>query len=50
MISGIVTSFLLVLFIGGWLWAWNPKRKPEFEAAAREPLEESSEMTGEEQR
>jgi len=38
MISGIVTSILLLLFIGGWIWAWNPKRKAEFDAAARLPL------------
>jgi len=50
MISGIVTSVLLVLFIAGWVWAWSPRRKPEFEAAARMPLEESSELTGEDQR
>jgi cytochrome c oxidase cbb3-type subunit 4 len=40
MISGIVTALLLVLFIGGWIWAWSPKRKHEFDNAARLPLEE----------
>ncbi len=50
MISGIVTSLLLVLFVGGWLWAWSPRRKAEFEAAARMALEESSELTREDQR
>jgi len=38
MISGIVTSLLLLLFIAGWVWAWSPKRKVEFDAAARLPL------------
>jgi len=38
MISGIVTSLLLLLFIVGWVWAWSPKRKAEFDAAARLPL------------
>jgi len=42
MISGLVTTGLLLLFIGGWVWAWSPKRKPEFEAAARLPLEENA--------
>lgn len=41
MISGIVTALLLVLFIGGWIWAWSPKRKREFEDAAQLPLEEN---------
>ena len=34
MISGIVTTVLLVLFLAGWIWAWSPKRKREFDAAA----------------
>ncbi|GAB1596213.1 cbb3-type cytochrome oxidase subunit 3 [Lysobacter claricitrinus] len=38
MVAGIVTAILLVLFIGGWIWAWRPARKPEFDAAARLPL------------
>jgi len=41
MMSGIITTGLLLLFIGGWIWAWSPKRKPEFEAAALLPLAEN---------
>ena len=40
MIAGLFTAALLVLFIGGWIWAWSPKRKREFEDAANLPLEE----------
>ena len=40
MISGIVTAVLIALFVGGWIWAWSPKRKREVEDAARLPLEE----------
>ena len=40
MISGIVTAILLVCFIGGWIWAGGPKRKRDFEDAARLPLED----------
>lgn len=40
MVSGIITAFLLLLFIGGWIWAWNPRRKADFDAAAALPLEE----------
>lgn len=43
MISGIVTAALLVLFIAGWVWAWNPKRKHEFDDAAQLPLSEDEE-------
>lgn len=45
MLSGIVTTFLLVLFVGGWIWAWSPKRKSDFDAAARLPLEEEIKET-----
>ena len=41
MLSGIITSILLVLFVGGWIWAWSPRRKADFDAAARLPLDES---------
>ncbi|MCR6661970.1 MAG: cbb3-type cytochrome c oxidase subunit 3 [Luteimonas sp.] len=44
MISGIVTAILLLAFIGGWIWAWSPKRKPEFEAAALLPLANDEEQ------
>jgi len=40
MMSGIISAALLALFVGGWIWAWSPKRKPEFDAAARLPLGE----------
>ncbi|WP_411833226.1 cbb3-type cytochrome oxidase subunit 3 [Pseudoxanthomonas mexicana] len=38
MVSGIVTAVLLLLFVAGWIWAWSPKRKHEFDDAARLPL------------
>lgn len=40
MVSGIVTGILLVMFIAGWIWAWSPKRKQDFAAAARLPLDD----------
>lgn len=43
MISGIVTAILLLCFIGGWIWAWSPKRKRDFDAAARLPLSSDEE-------
>ncbi|WP_147651952.1 cbb3-type cytochrome oxidase subunit 3 [Vulcaniibacterium gelatinicum] len=38
MLSGIVTVVLLAAFVGGWIWAWRPARRAEFDAAARLPL------------
>ncbi len=37
-LSGVVTGVLLVLFLGGWAWAWSGRRREDFEAAARLPL------------
>lgn len=41
MISGIVTTILLLAFVLAWIWAWSPRRKQEFDAAARLPLDDS---------
>ena len=32
-----------VIFLGGWAWAWSPRRKADFENAARMPLGEEGE-------
>jgi cytochrome c oxidase cbb3-type subunit 4 len=47
MTSGIITSVLLVLFVVGWILAWSPRRKEEFDAAARLPLDESTDPSKE---
>lgn len=39
---GIVTGVLLVLFIALIIWAWSSRRREQFEAAARLPLEDGS--------
>jgi cytochrome c oxidase cbb3-type subunit IV len=46
MISGIITLVLLLSFIGGWVWAWRPARRAEFDAAARTPLREDDIANG----
>jgi cytochrome c oxidase cbb3-type subunit 4 len=43
MISGVITAVLMLLFIGGWIWAWSPRRKSDFDAAAKLPLAEDEE-------
>jgi cytochrome c oxidase cbb3-type subunit 4 len=40
MISGFVTAFLLICFLGGTAWAYSGKRRQEFDEAARMPLED----------
>jgi cytochrome c oxidase cbb3-type subunit 4 len=41
----IWTVLLLVLFIGIWVWAWSKKRKGAFDAAARQPLEDDTDLS-----
>lgn len=36
--SGIVTLFLMAIFIGIWFWAWRPRHKNVFHSLARIPL------------
>ncbi len=38
MVSGIITAVLLSVFLVGTLWAYSPRRKHEFDAAAALPL------------
>jgi hypothetical protein len=37
---GLMTGTLLVLFLWLIAWAWSKRRAPDFEAAARAPLED----------
>ena len=41
MLSGIVTSIMLVLFLVAWAWAWNPRRKADFDEAANLPFDDA---------
>ena len=43
MIPGIVTAVLLAAFIAGTAWAFSARRRAEFDAAARLPLERDAE-------
>jgi cytochrome c oxidase cbb3-type subunit IV len=42
LLSSVVTVAWFVSFIALWLWAWNRRRRADFAAAARMPLEEDS--------
>lgn len=43
MIAGIVTAMLLLTFLVGTVWAYSPKRKQEFAAAALLALDDAPE-------
>ena len=40
MLSGIITLFLLLLFIAIAIWAWLPRNKKSFDATARLAVED----------
>jgi cytochrome c oxidase cbb3-type subunit 4 len=40
MLSGIITGVLLLLFIGVCIWAFSPRRRRDFDAASRLPLDD----------
>jgi cytochrome c oxidase cbb3-type subunit IV len=41
-LSGILTGILILLFAGIVAWAWSGRRRAEFDATARLPLEEDA--------
>ena len=43
LLSGIFTALLLLAFVGIVAWAWSSRRREQFDAAARLPLEEDKE-------
>ena len=42
-LSSLMTVVMMATFIGIVLWAWSGKRRADFEAAARVPLEDDDE-------
>ena len=42
LVRGAILIALMIGFLGMWAWAWSRKRKPEFDRAARMPLEEDA--------
>lgn len=41
-LSSIMTVVMMAIFIGIVLWAWSGKRREDFDAAARVPLEDDA--------
>lgn len=39
---GVVIIFLIVAFVGVWIWAWLPRHHRVFSRMARVPLEKDS--------
>lgn len=49
-IRSAITVVLFAAFIGLWAWAWSRRRKDDFAAAARLPLQDEPLATGSEDR
>jgi cytochrome c oxidase cbb3-type subunit 4 len=54
MLSGIITTFLLLLFVALWIWAWQPRLRKSFDATARLAVDDEvpagEEVTGNDRR
>jgi cytochrome c oxidase cbb3-type subunit 4 len=40
-LRGVLTLILMLAFLGVVVWAWSSRRKQDFEAAARLPLDDA---------
>src|SRR3546814_4911190 len=47
MVSGIFTLILMLLFVALWAWAWQPRKRRDFDEAARLAVDRSEEHTSE---
>lgn len=45
MLSGLVTIFLMLVFVGIWVWAWRPENKASFDETARLALDNEAGAT-----
>ena len=50
MLSGIVTLLFMLLFVAICWWAWQPRRRGEFEAAARLAVDDAAPAPNAEER
>lgn len=41
--AGVITSVLMLLFIGIWIWAWRPQHRQTFDALAELPMQDGDE-------
>jgi len=37
-LAGVVTVVLMTTFVGIWIWVWNARHKPKYDALARLPM------------
>jgi cytochrome c oxidase cbb3-type subunit 4 len=39
-LAGVITTLLMLLFVGIWIWAWRKRHKPSFDYMAKLPMED----------
>lgn len=39
-LAGVITTILLLVFIGIWIWAWRPWHKKSFDKMAQIPMQD----------
>jgi len=42
-LAGVITSILMIAFIGIWVWAWLPQHRRIFDALAALPMQDGEE-------
>ncbi len=40
-LAGVITTILLLVFIGIWIWAWRPWHKKSFDKMAQIPMQDN---------
>ncbi|MFO1506674.1 MAG: cbb3-type cytochrome c oxidase subunit 3 [Lysobacterales bacterium] len=41
-VAGVITTLIMLAFIGIWIWAWLPRHQRTFGALARLPMEDDA--------
>lgn len=39
-LTGVLIVLMMASFVGIWIWVWNGRHKPKFDALARLPMED----------
>ncbi len=39
-LAGVITTVLMLSFLGTWAWVWNRRHKPKYDALARIPMDD----------
>lgn len=43
-VAGVIIVAMMISFIGIWIWLWNGRHKPKFDALARLPMEDEEDQ------